>query len=45
MNYYKKYCKISAVIKETKKLNYADKIRKIFQQEQNYLGYSKLRNQ
>jgi len=29
INYYKKYCKIlSAVIKEAKKLNYADKIKK-----------------
>jgi hypothetical protein len=28
-NYYKKYCKIlSAVVKEAKKLNYADKIGK-----------------
>ena len=31
INYYKKYCKIlSAVIKEAKKLNYADKIKKSF---------------
>jgi uncharacterized Ntn-hydrolase superfamily protein len=46
INHYKRYCKIlSAVIKEAKKLNYADKIKKILEQEQNYLGYSKLRNQ
>jgi len=31
INYYKKYCKIlSAVIKEVKKLNYVDKIKKSF---------------
>ena len=46
INYYKRYHKIlSAVIKEAKKLNYTDKIKKILKQEQNYLGYSKLRNQ
>jgi hypothetical protein len=42
---YKRYSKISsALIKEAKKLNYADKIKKIPEQEQNYLEYSKLRN-
>ena len=43
--YYKRYCKIlSIVIKEAKKLNYAEKIKKICEQKQNCLGYSKPRN-
>jgi len=43
--YYRRYCKIlCVVIKEAKKLDYAKKNLKIFEQKQNCLGYSKLRN-
>ena len=45
IRYYKRYCKIlSVVIRESKKLNYADKVKKIREQKQNCLGYSKPRN-